>query len=210
MKFFHRGAISLLFLVSFLGFGSAADTGNPQSVSVKIYEFWVSASTNCTSMTRVFNDTNPSYQNLVAGPTFGDMTVLNGTYHCVAWKMSDIITLVPDYTSTTSGACQQGQTYTRDLFRSPDVSISPTGTVINGSVGNSDDINEDFMWIYLSTNGDNNDAVTIPTEPGDIASPYIVSEDNDAILVADFTNGIWEIGGECSPEVVTFDFRYQN
>jgi hypothetical protein len=207
-KLSARAVWAGVILAGSLQAGFGANVGSPQSVNLKIYEFWVSANADCSGLTRVYNESNPSYQNMVTGPTFGSMTVPNGTYPCIAWRMSDVVTLVPDYTSD-GGQCVQGVTYTRDLFRPGDVSISPDGATINGSGAVSSPI-EDFMWIYLSTGGNNTtNSGTKPTEPGLLGSPYIVSANNNAILVTDFTNGIEDTGGSCSPETVSFSFRYQ-
>jgi hypothetical protein len=193
--------------------GFAADVGSPEAVNVKLYELWVSRNADCTNMTRVYNNSNPDYQNVAANISFGRVAIPNGVYHCIAFKMSDIMQIVPAFTSD-SGNCVQGVTYTRDLFRGGDTSIAPDGTVYNGSGTNPTGQIEDGMYVYLSTNGTTGDDAsgTRPTLPDIMTSPYVVSGDNVATMVWDMTNGVEDVGvasGGCSVETVVFGFRYR-
>lgn len=186
--------------------GSATNIGSPESVKIQFFELWVSANENCSDMTRIYNNPTASYQDVTNGPTFGQVAVPNGTYHCIALKMNDIVKLTPNYTST-GGNCVDGTEITRDLFRSGDMSISPDGGItINGS-GTLPSPIENDMYVYLSTNGDDNNSGNEPGAPGRLISPYIVNGNDTATMVFDFTNGIHDTGGSCSPEVVTFGFR---
>lgn len=186
--------------------GFAANVGSPQAVNIKFYEFWVSPHADCTEMTRVFNDASPSYQNVSNNISFGDVTMANGSYPCIAVKFSDIVQLVPDYTSD-NGNCVQGTTYTRDLFRTGDSSTSPDGTVINGSGTNPAGHIENGMYVYLSTAGNNSNSCTDPSSPCQLPSAFEVTGDSTATMVWDFTNGIEDTGGSCSPESLVFRFR---
>ncbi|MCG3205841.1 MAG: hypothetical protein KCHDKBKB_02564 [Elusimicrobia bacterium] len=188
--------------------GFCANIGSPQAVRIKFYEFWVSQNANCSDMTRLYNDSSASYQDVTNNISFGDITVPNGTYPCVAVKFSDIVELVPNFTSD-GGNCVQGTTYSRDLFRGGDTSTSPDGSVINGS-GNASPPGqvENTMYAYFSTSGNNTtNSGMAPSEPALISTPFIVNGDNTATFVWDFTNGIEDTGGSCSPESVTFGFR---
>jgi len=206
MKNIFRRSAALLLLVSAAApSGFCANMGSPQEVNLKITEFWISPNADCTGLTRIYNDPSAGYQNMVAGANFGQLGVANGTYQCIAWKMSDVITLKPDYTSD-GGQCVQGTTYTRDLFRNGDVAMAPDGTVINGTASIA---SPDGMWIYLSTTGnDNPNSGTVPSQPGILQNAYVVQSNSRAVMVADFTNGIHDLGSECSPEEVRFGFRY--
>jgi len=192
--------------------GLAADVGSPQAVNVKLYELWVSLNANCTNMTRVYNNPSPEYQNVAANVSFGQIAIPNGVYRCIAFKMSDLMQIVPDFTSDT-GNCVQGVTYTRDLFRAGKVSISPDGTTINGSGTNPTGQIENGMYVYLSTTGsDEGESDSLPTTPGILRNPYIVSGDNTATMVWDMTNGVEDIGvasGGCSIETTVYGFRYR-
>ncbi len=204
-------AVSMVLFGATSGF--ATNVGSPESVKIKFYEFWVSPNTDCTGLTRVFNDASPSYQDVVGSISFGQMTIPNGTYQCVAFKISDVVKLTPNYNSDF-GHCVQGTEITRDLFRTGDTSQSPDGTVITGSGTNPTGQIENGMYIYLSTNGDTvNNSGNVPSSPAKLDNAYVVSGDNNAIAVFDFTNGIEDTGagsgGSCSPEEVTFRFRYQ-
>lgn len=186
--------------------GFCTNVGSPQSVKIQFFEFWVGQNADCSDLSRVYSDTGASYQDVVVGPTFGQVSIPNGTYNCVAFKMNDIVKLTPDYTST-GGNCQTGVEITRDLFRGGDTSTSPDGlTTINGS-GTLPSPVENDMYVYLSTNGSDSNSGNIPSAPGKLTTPYIVTIDGNATMVFDFTNGIEDTGGSCSPETVTFGFR---
>lgn len=197
--------LSLLLLAGFVSTARAANIGSPQEVNLKIFDFWVSPNADCTDMVRVYDNPSADYQNMVTGPVFGSLVVPNGTYNCVAWKMSDVITLKPDFTSD-GGHCVQGTTYTRDLFRMGDSSMTPGGATINATTSL---VTPDNMYIYVSVDGNNtSNSGTTPSSPGKLNQPYVVGGDNNATLVVDFTNGIEDTGGSCSPEGVSFGFRY--
>lgn len=194
--------ISGLFVPSF-----SAEIGSPQSVKIKFYEFWISPNADCSSMTQIYDEASPSYQDVVTGPTFGSPTVINGTYPCVAYKISDLVKLTPNFNSD-SGNCQTGVEITRDLFRGGDVSQSPTGTVINGSGTNPAGHVENTMYIYLATSGNNTtNTGQIPSQPALLTTPFVVNGATTGTAVFDFTNGIEDTGGSCSPETVSFSFR---
>jgi hypothetical protein len=205
MKNNLRSAVSLFLLSVLPSTGFCANTGSPQRVDLKIYELWASPNADCTGLTRIYNDPAAPYQDMVAGPTFGTLTVANGTYHCIAWKMSDIVTVYPDFLSDI-GNCVPGVPSTKDLFRVGDTSLTPDGVTINATTSI---VTEDTMYVYLSTQGDDLNVATIPSQPGKLVNPYVVSADNTAFMVTDFTNGIEDLGSVCSPEGVVFSFRYQ-
>jgi hypothetical protein len=200
--------LSILFLTLIITTPAfSAEIGSPQSVKIKFYEFWISPNADCSDMTQIYNETSPSYQDVVVGPTFGSPTVTNGTYPCVAYKISDVVKLTPNFNSD-SGNCQTGVEITRDLFRGGDVSQSPTGTVINGSGTNPSSQVENTMYIYLATSGNNTtNTGQIPSQPALLTTPFVVSGATTGPAVFDFTNGIEDTGGSCSPETVSFSFR---
>ncbi len=207
MNILHRVSSVLLSVAVLLGgsgLAEAANTGSPQQVKLKFFELWVSPHTDCSNMTKIYDEANPSYQDMVAGPTFGELHVANGTYQCIAWKMSDIVTVVPDFNSD-GGLCVRGQPYVKDLFRVGDSAVSPTGETITATTSTTV---PDNMWVYLSTTGLESNSANSPSSPAKLQNAYVVSADNVATLVADFTNGIQDTGSACSPEQVTFGFRY--
>src|SRR5687767_10622654 len=79
---------------------------SPSEVNIKIYELWISPNADCSGLTRVYNEPDASAQNMVNGPTFANVNVANGTYHCVAWRMSDIISYRP--AANDGNDCVQG------------------------------------------------------------------------------------------------------
>ncbi|MFN0118062.1 MAG: hypothetical protein ACKVQC_07225 [Elusimicrobiota bacterium] len=167
----------------------------------------MSPNANCTNMTRVYNDPNPSYQNMVNGPSFGQVNVNNGTYQCVAWKMSDILQYRP--IANDGNDCVANTLYTRDLFRTnvpAETSTCPDGTVITGTGTMLSQV-EDKMCIYLSVNGNNSANGMIATDPMALSNPFVVSSDTQGTMVTDFTNKISDVGSECDCDAPVFRFR---
>lgn len=178
---------------------------SPTEVNVKIYELWVSPNADCTSMTKVFEDTSPSYQDMTEGPTFGSMTVPNGTYQCIAWKMSDLLQFTPQ---SVDGSCLVQQ-YTRDLFRAnipAETSTCPDSTVLTGTGSLASPV-EDRMCIYMSVNGDNSNVGNIPSSPMQLTSPYVVSGNQTGTMVTNFTNKIDGSQPDCDCLPPVFGFR---
>jgi len=180
---------------------------DPSEVNIKIYELWVSTNSDCTNMTRIYNEANPSYQNMVNGPTFGQASVPNGTYNCVAWKMSDILSYRP--AANEGNDCVQGTLYTRDLFRadSTEPSICPDGATINGTGTMANQI-EDKMCIYVSVGGSNDpDAGMEPSNPFTLTNAFVVNGDVNGTMVTDFRGKVIDAGNECDCEAPDFSFR---
>ncbi len=181
---------------------------SPSEVNIKIYKLWVSRDANCNNLTLIYNNPNATYQNMVAGPEFGEIDVANGAYTCVAWLMSDIISYRP--VANDGNDCVANTLYTRDLFRSDNGSGShtcPDGTVKTGSGTNASPV-EDGMCIYLSVSGSNdNEAGHSPSLPFVMGSPFIVNSNKTGEMVTDFTNKISDVGSECDCDAPEFDFR---
>ncbi|MFN0118449.1 MAG: hypothetical protein ACKVQC_09195 [Elusimicrobiota bacterium] len=202
-----------LFMGLILGLTStqsfAANSGDASEVNMKIYKMWVSPNSNCSGMSLVYTDDNPTPQNMMASPTLGTGTVAPGTYNCIAFKMSEIITAKPSYNSD-HGHCTTGSNLTVDVFRNPSTSACPDGTSITGT---SSLVTEDKPCLFLSVTGTTNNSV----EPWNAASPFllnnpfVVTGDTAGTFVADFRGKISDtgagIGGECEVEPPVFSFR---
>ena len=87
---------------------------DPSALYLKVYKFAVSTSVNCTNLTTVITEDNPTFTNMLDLPNFGSGSIPNGTYPCVAIDFSDNISFVPDATSD-SGNCLSGTTYYLDV-----------------------------------------------------------------------------------------------
>lgn len=180
---------------------------SPSEVMVTIKEVWVSPNADCTGMTRIYNNPSATAQDMVDGPTFGSVTVPNGTYQCVAWKMSDYLSFRP--VANDAPGCTAGTNYDVDLFRDEDpdlTSTCPDGSVITAT-GSTSTRSEDNMCIYLSVNGNNTNYGMRPTEPFLLTSPYVVDGDQNGTMVTDFTGKVANNFGDCECQPPVFGFR---
>ena len=125
---------------------------DPASVRVKVLELRLSPNADCSQSVSVFSDASPSYQDLVANPTFGAGSIAPGTYKCAMVHISDEVKYVP---AANEGSCVQGTSYTHDMFRTGDTSVAPDGATISGhgDPGNPNNGVEDFPWYYFSVTG---------------------------------------------------------
>src|SRR4051812_23271756 len=86
---------TLLALIGFLVAPIAQATTNPTSVVTKVFEVKLSVHPDCSSAVTIFKSNNPTPMNFIDNPTLGSGAAPNGTYHCVAIHMSDLITVTP-------------------------------------------------------------------------------------------------------------------
>src|SRR6185436_3734976 len=120
--------------------------GDPSEVNIKLYKLWVGEKADCSDMVEVYSNDNPSYRDMMQGPTFGAVTIPNGTYRCIALKLNDQIHGKSNYDSAN---CDIGQNVDLDIFRAPDVSTCPDGSTVNAGAPGS----EDRPCVYFSTTG---------------------------------------------------------
>lgn len=184
---------------------SAADTGDASAVNMKIYKMWVSPNTSCTNAVLVYDNASPSSQNMVSNPTLGTGSIASGTYPCVVFKMSDVVTGTPAYNST-SGHCTTSTNISIDVFRSGDSSTCPDGTGATGSGTNSSPV-DDSPCLYMSTSGNASNSAWTPSSPFPLTSAFVVSGDTAGTFVADFRGKVVDDGSTCGINPPVFGFR---
>ena len=145
---FKRAQSALAFVVVFLVWTlSAQAVSSPSSLKVQIYEMRLSKNSDCSAALSVFNTASPTSVDLFGSPDLGSGVISTGTYHCVMFHISDIVSFVP--ANNIEPMCSSTTTYHYDIFQSPAVSVSPEGTLINAT-GTPTTFPEDSPWIYLS------------------------------------------------------------
>ncbi len=137
---------SLLAVIALLFGGTlcADAVTSPASTKVRIFEMRASLNSDCTNPVTVFTTPSPTEVDLVSNPTFGSGSIPNGVYHCLMFRIDDMITVVPQ---ANDGACTAGVPVTMDVFSDPanDVSITPEGVTINATPNAEND-----PWVYFS------------------------------------------------------------
>lgn len=106
---------ALMSSLSFSAFAAGVDT---TALELKIYKFAVSTSPNCSNLTTVITNSNPSYQDFKGAPDLGSGTLADGTYPCVAIEFSDQIQVThagptnPCTSTFIQDVCNTGSTST--------------------------------------------------------------------------------------------------
>jgi len=192
---------------------------SPSSATWTLYKVYLYASGDCTGTPEtVLDSTAGTALDFVTNPTIGTATVTDGTYNCVAIKMSDTVTFVPSADEGTS--CTSGTSYT--------LSVCPSGTSStdaddSSSVACTD--SADTVWLYISTwstvssGSETTNSFVPPTSDGDSTNAMQL---NSALTVAGTTSGVFVIDSyykvgtsstgtdgadECGMEPPTFGFE---
>lgn len=151
---------------------------------LKVYKAAVSTSPLCTNLITIYESSNPDYTSF-DGNSFGQASVPNGTYNCIAFEVSDIIKFVPS--ANDLPGCVQGTEYSREVCRADQPSTiqyidGTTDTCSNG---------EQRMAIYIST-------ASSSTGGGGSANPFVPPTTSGA--ASDSThgmklNGVFQVSG---------------
>jgi hypothetical protein len=130
-------------LLSTSAFANGVDT---TALEIKIYKFAVSTSPDCSNLTTVITNSNPSYQDFKGAPDLGSGNLADGTYPCVAIEFSDQIQVT--YAGTP--AVCSSNTFIQDVCNGGSTSTSISGgTVTCGSA------QDDRVVMYITTAKDN-------------------------------------------------------
>ena len=101
---------------SMVSFSAVDGTGDPDSLSIKLYRFAVSTNTDCSNPTVVIDKSDdPQYVSMLDRPTFGSGVIDDGTYPCVMIEMSDWIKFSPD--GNVGSLCDGNDEYTLDVWK---------------------------------------------------------------------------------------------
>jgi hypothetical protein len=182
---------------------------SPTSVKIKLYKMAVSASVLCTNPITVYENANPEYTDMVAGPTFGTVSLADGNYPCVILEFSDHIKYIPE---ATSGSCTSGQEYTAEICRTE---VADPVRLIDGTQSTCAD-GEQRVALWLSTtvvDSGNNNAFARPASIGDntngfnLGAALVVAGEKVGTFVIDFTDQLSGANPECDCNAPLFSFR---
>ena len=107
---------------------SLSGTGDPASLRIGVYALYISPNTDCSAPVLVQDyGATASDKDFVVNPILFTGSPAEGSYQCVAIKMSDVIRVIPD---TTFGTCIAGVEYPGDIYRDgetdwKDVDLNP-------------------------------------------------------------------------------------
>jgi hypothetical protein len=93
---------------------------SPTNVGADVQQLWLGESVDCTDAVKIADKgATGGYSDLTSNPTLFDTEVDPGTYHCLIFKMKDIIRFKPNDAAETNfpGVCDQTQTYSHDIFK---------------------------------------------------------------------------------------------
>lgn len=178
---------------------------DPANFYMRIYKVGFSKSTDCTNMTVIPVSENPSPQDWVQTPNIVTGDLSDGTYPCMAFEFSSMITVVPSET-TDNESCQAGVSF--DL----DVCSSGTSTLLDGTTNTCSSGSDDRRVHYISTTGNSgnncgNDCGLTPSNPGLLTSALVVSGSTSGKFTVDASGAIQENGGDCEMNEPTWGFE---
>ena len=137
-----------------------------QTCALPIY---LSKDPYCSSPIEVFTTQEPGFVDFIGGPTIGQLDNskfhYDGTYRCVAIKMSETVQFVPNL---GTGICAAGTRFETNLCNA-----GMTTTGIDGTTSTCTAAGTDNVFIYLSTGSTaaTFNASTNPFIPPTIAAP---------------------------------------
>lgn len=177
--------------------------GTPSAFTIKLYDLYLSAATDCSSPILVSGSSTPISRDMVASPTLFVGTIANGTYPCMIIKLVDVIDFA---TATTVGPCTSGSVLRKDFYKAPDTDFRNLSLGVITATGSSTTPGPDDVFVLFSTNPA---AVTArgfsPNQTQSLPSAFVVP--TSATLYWDRTNTLVEEDGECSLEPAALAVR---
>lgn len=184
--------------------GPQAAPGDVTRYDVTFYRFYLAANADCSSpMLLEDYGTSPLTADLFTDPTLFEVRGEPGTYDCIAMRISDVFTFVPE---VTVGPCVAGTAYTVDTYYDGETDfLDVDGRPI---VGRGDDASpvDDMVDVFFSTNpaavvarGYSPNQI-VPLESGAVIP-------GTATFVYDLSGAATDQGGECRSGAGTYTFR---
>lgn len=132
-----------------LGAPPGTPTGDPASLLLGMYSLYVGKNADCSQMTLVEDHgATPKVFDMVQNPVLFSVNPANGSYLCVALRMSDVLTAK---SKTSFGSCVAGVAYTTDVYRAGQTGwVDTAGAAIVGH-GTSAAPVDDHVTIVLTT-----------------------------------------------------------
>ena len=130
------------------GASASFESGNPSSVQITMYALYVGHTADCSDLVLAedYGSTGAS-KDFMLNPVLFEATPGNGAYKCVAFRMSDVVSMQP---ATTFGACVAGTTYAGDIYRDGETDWKDaTGESVIGHGTDTAPV-DDHVTIFLS------------------------------------------------------------
>jgi len=190
--------------------------GSPTSLNLDIYALYVSQNEDCTDAIEIFDNGNtPLEVDIYSTNTLFSGVIANGTYNCIAMKMSDNISYQVDSTAVAAHGPEcvsVSTTHSGDLYRHGEADDGlfkdHEGNAIDAT-GSAGSPSEDRIFTFASTNPSAATSGPLNLHINQLltlASPLVVP--GSATFFADFNDGIDANGGHCALEGgVGFGFR---
>ena len=142
-----------LVVASLLGRGtpaSAVTSGTPASLTLTVYTLYISTNDDCSGMVLV-QDYGPtgSPKDFMQNPVLFSGSPPAGAYKCVAFRMSDVISMRP---ATSFGACVSGVENLGDIYRAGESDWKDVNLATVVGTGTDSVPANDRVTIFLARN----------------------------------------------------------
>jgi len=180
-------------------FGMAAptDSTGPSTMPIRMYALYVSPNADCTSPVLVQDyGAEGVVKDFVAHPVLFQAEPAAGTYQCMIFRMSDVLTMKP---SKSFGPCDSSQTYIGDIYRDGETDwIDQDGNQIIGR-GTDDPAGavDDHVAIFFTSDTAAATARGVsPNQVVPLGSPLVAP--GQSTLYWDMSGAVQDEGGYCS------------
>jgi len=181
-------------------------TGSPESMSIKLYQAYISTNADCSSPILVTDHGTAGASIALGTDALIQASPTAGSYQCLILVMSDNLSFKPDATAVAAFTpiCATGVTSIFDIYRAGG-SDSNLWKDLNGSAitatGATLAPGDDKVTIFASTNSA---AVTggalAPHANQLVTLTSALTVPGQTTFYVDFSNGIASISGECKVE----------
>ncbi len=140
-------------MASLLGRGtsaSAVTSGTPASLTLTVHTLYISSNDDCSGMVLVQDyGATGSPKDFMQNPVLFSGSPAAGAYKCVAFRMSDVISMRP---ATSFGACVSGVEYLGDIYRAGESDWKDVNLATVVGTGTDSVPANDRVTIFLARN----------------------------------------------------------
>jgi hypothetical protein len=202
------GLLFLFFITAYLPAGV-----DPVELKAQVSAMYMSKSPYCDSPTLVFSKDYVIPYNVFGFPVLGVADngnhILDGSYSCLIFKMSERFTFVPGVIASN---CVQGIRYNTDVCNG-----SHLNTQVDGATYNCSGAAEETVFLYLSTASNSNDpdvalqpfSPPTPSDPSKgikLNTPFSIYGNSYGRLIINGNNRITGSSGVCNLQMPRFSF----
>jgi hypothetical protein len=173
-----------------------SDSTGPSTMPITMYALYISTHADCSSpmLVQDYGDEGV-VKDFVANPVLFQAEPAAGTYECMIFRMSDVLTMKP---SKSFGPCDSSQTYVGDIYRDGEADwIDQDGNPIVGhGTDDADGAVDDHVAIFFTS--DTAAAITRGASTHQVVplgSPLVAP--GQSTLYWDMSGAVQAEGGEC-------------